>query len=86
MKVFNLCKLEEAVERRLPLDGDGAESKDRVVFVPKVNECFTWGLKSDWGTLLMTGGYRVSAAQWRCLFLPSTLLPRGGHPVGARKA
>lgn len=29
-----------------------AESKDRVVLVPRVSECFTWGLKLEWGALL----------------------------------
>lgn len=60
-------------ERRLLVSEDGAESKDRVVLVPKVSEGFQVGM----GGIAYGEGYRMSAAQWRCLFLSSMLLPRG---------
>lgn len=42
--------------RRLLVSEDGAESKDRIVLLPKVSECFTWGFKLEWAALLVGRG------------------------------
>lgn len=65
--------MEEAVERRLLVNRDGAESKDRVVFVPKVNEWFSWDFKSVWGTLLMGRGTACLLHSGDVFFCPQHL-------------
>lgn len=46
---FSLVNWKRWEEKRLLFSENGAEFKDRVVLVPEVKECFTWGFKSEWG-------------------------------------
>lgn len=46
---FNLVNWKRWEEKRLLFTENGAEFKDRVVLVPEVKECFTWGFKAEWG-------------------------------------